>query len=72
MPELDGIETTRALRSAGVAGDRQISIVALTASVLDADRIRCREAGMDDFLPKPVHLNDLRRVIESFLAARPR
>jgi CheY-like chemotaxis protein len=68
MPELDGIETTRALRT----GRSQTPIVALTASVLDADRVRCREAGMDDFVPKPVELNELRRVIESVLAARLR
>jgi len=68
MPELDGIETTRALRT----GLSQMPIVAITASVLDTDRVRCREAGMDDFVPKPVELNELRRVIESVLASRPR
>ena len=41
-------------------------IVALSASVFSEDETRCREAGMDDFLAKPISLDDLRRVLGRF------
>ena len=54
MPDMDGHEATRELRSqeAALAWPR-VPIIALTATVLDADRAACEAAGMDDFLPKP-------------------
>lgn len=61
MPRLDGYETTRRIRK--LAYGRQVQIVALTAHAMKGERERCLEAGMNDFLPKPISLADLTRVI---------
>jgi PAS domain S-box-containing protein len=68
MPELDGYAATRQIRARERAGAR-LPIVALTASVLEADRNRAREVGMDGFLAKPVKPEDLRGVIERLCLA---
>jgi PAS domain S-box-containing protein len=59
MPELDGFDATRAIRSQETAGTR-IPIVALTANAMKGDEARCLEAGMDGYLTKPVTLDALR------------
>jgi CheY-like chemotaxis protein len=43
-----------------------VPIIALTASVLEEDRNACVIAGMDDFIAKPIHLDDLRRALEKW------
>jgi two-component system sensor histidine kinase/response regulator len=50
MPELDGLEATKQIRATG----QQIPIIAMTANAFNDDRERCIEAGMDDFVAKPV------------------
>jgi CheY-like chemotaxis protein len=62
MPELDGLETARRIRASRCA---RIPILALTARALAGDRERCLEAGMNDYLTKPVKLDDLRRALAS-------
>jgi CheY-like chemotaxis protein len=52
MPVMDGLEATRRIR--GLAGCEQIPVIAMTAAVLPADKALCRDAGMDDFVTKPV------------------
>ncbi len=62
MPELDGYETTRRLRRS--EGGRYPWIIALTASAMAGERERCLALGMDDFLTKPVRLEDLRAALD--------
>ncbi|EXJ14038.1 response regulator [Imhoffiella purpurea] len=57
MPEMDGLETTRRLRAD--PGLRQTPIIAVTALAMPGDREQCLEAGMDDYLSKPLGLKEL-------------
>jgi len=69
MPEVDGMEAARRIRHlAGIPSS--IPIVALTASVSDEVRSRCLEAGMNDFLSKPIEAHALRRVLDRWGHAR--
>ena len=60
MPELDGFDASRAIRERErQSGARPIRIIALTANAMESDRERCLAAGMDDYLSKPVKVEDL-------------
>ncbi len=67
MPVLDGFEATRALRARHGPG---LPVVALTAGTMEGDRERCLQAGMTDFLAKPVRPEDLERVLAKLVPAR--
>jgi len=69
LPEMDGLEATRHIRAHEPPG-RHVPIIAMSASVLDSDRQRFREAGMDDYVPKPVLMQHLTSAINRW--ARPR
>ena len=69
MPEVDGFAATRLVRQLPGAA-AQLPILALTASALEHDRIRCLEAGMDGVITKPVHPAELRRALGDALARR--
>ncbi len=66
MPELDGIETTRTIREMGYT-HTDLPIIALTAHVFDEDREHCIDAGMNDFLSKPLSLEQLRNTLATWL-----
>ncbi|MFH2115659.1 MAG: response regulator, partial [Spirochaetota bacterium] len=63
MPVMDGFETARTIRSDFQPED-QPYIVAVTAAAMSGDREKCLAAGMDDYLPKPVRLDELARALE--------
>ena len=67
MPVMDGITATRAIRMAERKNGGHAIIVALTANILESDRSACIEAGMDDFLGKPLQLTELRKTLERWL-----
>jgi len=68
MPEMGGLEATQAIRSGRApVRDLQIPIIAMTAHALKDDRDRCLEAGMDDYLAKPVTPQGLAEIVEKWL-----
>jgi len=71
MPEMDGYEAARAMRRLEEGSGRRVPIVAMTASAVPEDRDRCMEAGMDDFVSKPVAPRALIETVESWLARSP-
>ncbi len=68
MPGMDGYEATRTLRGeeSGVL-DHEVVVIAMTAHAMEGDRTKCLEAGMDDYLAKPVRLDDLRAMLEHWV-----
>jgi CheY-like chemotaxis protein len=62
MPEMDGIEATRLIRR-DVPAEQQPRIIAMTADALQGDRERYLSAGMDDYISKPIRLEDLVRAL---------
>jgi signal transduction histidine kinase/CheY-like chemotaxis protein len=71
MPEMDGFEATRRIRGGEVDSRRRIPIVALTASAMIEDRQRCLDAGMDDFLSKPIRRQALATAVERWTGDCP-
>ena len=68
MPEMDGIEATRAIRRKELGNGSHLPIIAMTAHAMQADRQRCAEAGMDGYVSKPIQLPELAAVMERVLA----
>lgn len=67
MPRVDGFEATRRLRQWEIdKGRERVPVVALTASAMEEDEERCRVAGMDSFVAKPVNIEMLRAVLEQY------
>ncbi|SFM89011.1 Signal transduction histidine kinase [Marinobacter pelagius] len=70
MPRVDGFEATRRLREWEKTHNRPpVPVVALTASAMEEDEERCRRAGMDSFVAKPVNIEMLRAVLEQYCTA---
>lgn len=65
MPELDGIETAKLMRKDNAF--EHIPIVAMTANALPEDRIKCADAGMNDFIAKPIDAHELWNVLSRFI-----
>ncbi|MGA2724625.1 MAG: two-component regulator propeller domain-containing protein [Bryobacteraceae bacterium] len=64
MPEMDGFEATAMIRQAETGTGRHLPIFALTAHAMKGDAERCRLAGMDGYLPKPVRHADLYAIVD--------
>ncbi len=64
MPVMDGFEATRRIRA---SINPAIPIIAVTADAMSGERERCLREGMDDYISKPVDLEDLRRLLEKWL-----
>ena len=67
MPKMDGYQATREIRAQELESDKRTNIVALTAHALEGEEERCREAGMDGFLTKPIRLAELRKVMDEYM-----
>ncbi|MFZ1615390.1 MAG: ATP-binding protein [Holophaga sp.] len=70
MPEMDGFQATRLIRE-NEAGHRHVPILAMTANAMQGDRERCLESGMDDYLPKPVTIDNLKNALRQWLPTAP-
>jgi two-component system sensor histidine kinase/response regulator len=66
MPGMNGLQATAGIRKAEAVSGKRVPIVAMTAHALDSDRQRCLQAGMDDFISKPVRPELLRKLIGKF------
>ena len=66
MPEMDGLEATRRIRA--LPAHAKLPIIAMTANVMPEDRARCAEAGMNDFIPKPIDIDAALKTLTRWLA----
>ncbi len=67
MPVMNGLELTRAIRATEKGSCAHVPIIAITADQHPEELSLCRQAGMDDVLPKPIELDDLRNMLERWL-----
>ena len=67
MPEMDGYEATRAVRRAEHGSGRHLPIIAMTAAAMAGDRQACLDAGMDDYITKPVTGDAIRTVLDRWV-----
>jgi CheY-like chemotaxis protein len=68
MPEMDGLDATRAIRAVEKAAGTHIPIIAMTAHAMKGDRERCLEAGMDGYASKPIRIRDLEQAIAQLIS----
>jgi two-component system sensor histidine kinase/response regulator len=68
MPEMDGYAAAREIRR-GEGGDRRVNIIAMTADAMAGARDQCLASGMDDYVTKPIRLQDLFEVLQKFAAS---
>ncbi|WP_407311645.1 response regulator [Desulfosporosinus sp. SB140] len=66
MPILDGFKATGTIRQLESNSSTHIPIIALTANTLDGDREKCLNAGMDDYLTKPIETNEFYAIVEKW------
>jgi PAS domain S-box-containing protein len=71
MPEMDGFEATAAIREKEKTSGNHLPIIAMTAHAMAGDRERCLEAGMDDYITKPIRQQELTEVLKRNLRATP-
>jgi len=73
MPELDGFEATKAIRQieAAIPNRSRTPIIAISANAMQDDKAHCLTCGMDDHLPKPFKLEELRAKLERWIGSKP-
>jgi CheY-like chemotaxis protein len=71
MPEMDGFETTAAIRARERDTGSHLPIIAMTAHAMQGDRERCIAAGMDNYISKPLNVPELIELLEKFCGAAP-
>ena len=67
MPEMDGMKATKAIRAIKENGFDNIPIVAMTAHAMKGDREKCLEAGMDDYITKPIKREFVFEMLEKWV-----
>jgi CheY-like chemotaxis protein len=74
MPKLDGYDASAEIRrrETSAGGGRHTPIIAMTANAMLGDREKCIAAGMDDYITKPIHADDLQRILEQWPLPRSR
>lgn len=72
MPVLDGYEATRTIRKDEDPAVRGVLVIAMTASAIRGDREKCLEAGMNNYLAKPVRAAVLKAMLEEYLSQPPK
>lgn len=70
MPVMDGFSATKAIREFESLAKRHTPIIALTAHAMTGDRQRCLDAGMDDYLSKPIDPNELNRLFNQWISVK--
>jgi len=70
MPEIDGIEATRAIREKERTNGNHQPVIALTAHAMKGDQERCLNAGMDGYLSKPIRPQELDEILDKYVARR--
>ena len=70
MPEMNGYEATRQLRSHCEGINLSVPIIAMTANAMSGDREKCLEAGMNDYISKPIRLEEFRSMLNRWLPGR--
>jgi CheY-like chemotaxis protein len=71
MPVMDGFEATRLIRGLEAQMERKVPIIAMTANAMNGDREACLDAGMNDYLAKPIRAEELRNILQQWIEVIP-
>jgi CheY-like chemotaxis protein len=66
MPVMDGFEATKRIRDVEKNMGKKTPVIAMTAFAMKSDKDKCIEAGMDDYISKPVDMNKLKEALEKW------